>query len=77
MPKRVLFVTGTQWVPAVGQELELTEQAPPLASHRQIDRQTIVPVIALQSRPGAQSAPVVQVCPSCLVWVAAGQVQST
>ena len=76
-PNIVLFVTGRQRVPEVGQRLALTEQAPPTALQRQMARQVLVPLIELQMRPGAQSAALVQAWPSVLVRVVSGQAQST
>ena len=76
-PNIVLFVTGRQRVPEVGQRLALTEQAPPTALQRQMGRQTLVPFIELQTSPGAQSAAFTQACPSVLVRVVSGQAQST
>ena len=61
----MLFVTGRQVVPLVGQSLGALQSvvSAVFLSQRQIARQVLVVPIRLHSRPGAQSALLVQAAP--------------
>jgi hypothetical protein len=73
----VLLVTARQVVPAVGQSLAAVQTLEAFALQRQIGRQVWVPLIRLQTNPGAHSAAEAQASPSRFVRVGSGQPQST